>query len=141
MGRVGGTLQRTRGIPRADQKQRYSHLPLERTRTMGHHRTGPFGCTNLAVTQEEFEYCECLVNFMNKKVFLHERKRYTDRGVSSTPSAALSGGRGYLTWPGAYLPWQGVPTLTGGGGAYLPRLGGYLPWPGGTHLGKGGTYL
>ena len=30
----------------------------------------------------------------NKKVLLRERKRHTDRDVSSTPSAVLSGGRG-----------------------------------------------
>ena len=63
---------------------------------------------------------------LNKKVLLRERKRHTDRGVSSTPSAVLSGGRG-------------VPTLAGG----VPTLaGGYLPWPWGTYLGRrGGGYL
>ena len=32
--------------------------------------------------------------FLNKKVYLRERKRHTDRGVSSTPYAVLSGGGG-----------------------------------------------
>ena len=50
----------------------------------------------------------------NKKVLLHERKRRTDRGLSSTPSAVLSRG--------------------GGGGRFLGGAGGL-----GTLAGEVGT--
>ena len=66
----------------------------------------------------------------NKKVLLRELKRHTERGLSSTPYAALSGG-GYLPWLGGTYPGRGVPTLPGG----------YLPCPEGTYLGQGGTSL
>ena len=73
----------------------------------------------------------------NKKVLLRERKRHTDRGVSSTtevrypplsgyPPARSDGGRGYLRWG---TPPVGVPPsgLTGG----VPKVGcpllGYPP--------------
>ena len=43
----------------------------------------------------------------NKKVLLRERKRHTDRGVSSTPSAVLSRGEPH-PWP-RRVPHHGVP--------------------------------
>ena len=71
------------------------------------------------------DYCNLVTVEYDKKVLPHERKRHTDRSVSSTPSAALSG-RGYLPWPGGtYLgvppiwTWPGVPTLAGG----IPTFG------------------
>ena len=57
---------------------------------------------------------ELLTKHVSKKVLLRECKRHTDPGVSSTPSAALSGGvltlagEGYLSWLG------GTPSLDGG---------------------------
>ena len=105
-----------------------------------------------------------------KKVLLRERKRHTDRSITSTPSAVLSrgGGGGYLSWleggtylgvppppcPGlarGYLPWLRPtlgyplscphPDLAGGRGTYLDR--GYLPWgtPPCPDLAKGEGYL
>ena len=79
---------------------------------------------------------------LNKKVLLRERKRHTDRGVSSTTSAALSWGGG-----GSYLGRGGVHTLDGGRGTYIAW--GYVsPWPdmaGGTYIqlggGREGKYL
>ena len=55
--------------------------------------------------------------YSNKKVLLRERKRHTDRSVSSTPSAGLS---------------RGVPTSAGGGGHLhwgTPGQGRYPPSP------------
>ena len=52
---------------------------------------------------------------LDKKVLLRERKRHTDRSVSSTPYAVLSRGG-----EGGYLPWGTLPVLT------WPR--GYLPY-------------
>ena len=81
-------------------------------------------------------------NMMNKKVLLRERKRHTDRGVSSTPSvilyeegyppprSGLTGGGEYPRWgtPVRINPPQ--PGLTGG----YPRWGtprhGVPPQPG-----------
>ena len=75
---------------------------------------------------------------INKKVLLRERKRHTNRSVTSTPYAVLSWGvptldrehlpwgTPLLTWPGGYLLWE-VPTLARG----------YLPWMGSTYLGWG----
>ena len=78
----------------------------------------------------------------NKEVPLCERKRHTNRGVSSTTSAAISrrGGGTYFRQGGGYLPWMGggVPTLDGG---TPPPV---LTWPGGgvpTLDGGRGTYL
>ena len=74
----------------------------------------------------------------HKQVLLRERKRHTDRGVSSTPSAALSGGGGGVTYHG----W-GVPTMDGSTPTPHPDLArgeGHLPWTGrgrGTYLGWG----
>ena len=53
----------------------------------------------------------------NKKVLLRERKRHTDRSVSSTPYAVISSGGGgrYLGWGGRYLR-PGVGTLDRGEG-------------------------
>ena len=74
----------------------------------------------------------------NKKVLLRERKRHTDRGVSSTPSVTRGGvpprpgptGRGYPRWG---TPCQGTPPARSDGG--------YLRW--GTPLARsdrgGGT--
>ena len=70
--------------------------------------------------------CEIVHTCVNKKVLLRERKRHTDRGVSSTPHAVLSGG---------------APTLVGGGGVVPTLARGYLLWLGGTYLGWGGTDL
>ena len=96
----------------------------------------------------KFLYLMCCNKMLNKKVLLRERKRHTDRNVSSTPYAVLY--RGYLPWPEG----DGVPTLAGGGvptlarGRGVPTLAGegYLPWPGrgrGTYLcwGGGERYL
>ena len=78
-------------------------------------------------------WTDVLWNF-NKKVLLCERKRHTDRGVSSTPYGALSGGGGVPTLAGGgYLPWQGV-TYPGWGtcpGQGVPTLAG------GTYPGQG----
>ena len=56
----------------------------------------------------------------DKKVLLRERKRHTDRGVSSTPSVTRGG----------VPPWQGYPLARSDGG-YLrwgtPRPGGVPP--------------
>ena len=58
-----------------------------------------------------------------KKVPLHERKRHTDHGLSSTPYAVLSrgggtlagGGIGSLGYPLPHWTWlRGVGTLAGG---------------------------
>ena len=76
----------------------------------------------------------------NKKVLLRERKTHTACGISSTPSAALSGCGTYPGW--GYLLWMG-----GAGGTYsswVPTLARrYLPWLGGTegvpHSWDGGT--
>ena len=73
-------------------------------------------------------------NSQNKKVLLRERKRHTDRGVSSTPSVSRGGvpprqdtppparsdGGGYLRWG---TPW-GQVWQRGGGGTW----GGVPPW-------------
>ena len=71
---------------------------------------------------------------LNKKVLLRERKRHTDRGVSSTPSVILyevgypppiGVPPGKVRWgvPKVGYPHRGTPQpgLTGGGGT--PRLG------------------
>ena len=75
----------------------------------------------------------------NKKVLLRERKRHTDRSVSSTPYAVLSWGGGggrYLGWGGRYLrPGRGVGTLDGGVGTL--DGGRYLGWGVGA-LARGG---
>ena len=62
-----------------------------------------------------------VLNFtLDKKVLLRERKRHTDRGVSSTPSAVLYLGGGLP------LPCQGVPHL-----GYPPSRPGWgVPHPG-----------
>ena len=71
----------------------------------------------------------------NKKVLLRERKRHTDRGISSTPSAVLSlGGTPsqvplcpYLAW-GVPIPGQGsIPSLVG---EYPIRVPLILTWSG-----------
>ena len=69
---------------------------------------------------------------VNRKVLLHERKRRTDRTVSSTPSALLSGGVGTYSGWGRYLLWLRVPTYPGwGGGVPTPDQGRYpLSGPG-----------
>ena len=75
------------------------------------------------------------------------------RGILATVWQVLGGGnylgqgvptlaRGYLSWPGGYLPLRGgYPTLarrgTYLGGGYLPWWG-YLPWPGGYPILAGG---
>ena len=57
---------------------------------------------------EYFTICMGSATRNKKKVLLRERKRHTDRGISSTPYAVLSGGE--------------VPTLAGGSiqGKYPP---------------------
>ena len=71
----------------------------------------------------------CIDLFLTRKVSLHERKRHTDRSVSSTPYAVLSrgrvhpdlaGGGGVITLAGGYLTWGGVLTLDRGGGVGTP---------------------
>ena len=84
----------------------------------------------------------------NKKDLLRERKRHTDRGISSIPYAVLSWGVGnlagggrclgvpsslVLTWPGG----SGVGTLVAGGGG-IGTLGYPLPCP---DLAGGSRYL
>ena len=62
------------------------------------------------VGSDGWDYADAIkTNFVNKKVLLRERKRHTDRCVSSTPSAVLSRSGRYLGWG-----W-GVGTLAGGG--------------------------
>ena len=80
----------------------------------------------------------------NKKVLLHERKRHTDHGVSSTPSRVTQGrvplgkgtplarsDRGYLRWGTPQPGLMGIPKV-----GYLPGQTwlGYPPpiwtWPG-----------
>ena len=84
---------------------------------------------------------------LNKKVLLRERKRHTDRGIRSTPSAALSGlvptlAGGGGTYLGQGVPYLGVPPILTWLGWYLAWLGGtYLGRGGGTYLGQGGTYI
>ena len=75
----------------------------------------------------------------NKKLLLRERKRHTDRDVSSTPSAVLSQGVGTLGYPSpcqdlarGVVPWPGSRYL----GVPPPPIG---TWPG-RYLG-GGRYL
>ena len=58
-----------------------------------------------------------LLQFTNKTVLLRERKRHTDRGVSSTPSVVLYWGVPHLRYP---------PSDLAGGTPSLP--GGTLPW-------------
>ena len=53
-------------------------------------------------------YKSMLIPYFSKKVLLCERKRHTDRGVSSTPSAVLSGGGGYPI-PARGYPISGTP--------------------------------
>ena len=51
-------------------------------------------------------------SIINKKVLVHERKRHTDRGVSSTPYVVLPGGGG--CWGGGGGPargWMGYPSV------------------------------
>ena len=80
-------------------------------------------------------------NTINKTVLLRERKRHTDRRLSSTPCAVLYGG-----YPGRVPPWLGYPpVLTWLGGnpgrhplAGIPPVLSWLrgvpwagaPWPG-----------
>ena len=71
----------------------------------------------------------------NKKVLLRERKRHTDRSVSSTPYAVLSRGTGGEVGTLGY-PLPPVLTCLGGRGTYLGQgvgtLGYALPvltWP------------
>ena len=49
--------------------------------------------------------------YWNKKVLLRERKRHTDRGISSTPYQVPfpAGGTPHQTWPGGTHPWGGTP--------------------------------
>ena len=65
---------------------------------------------------------------MDKKVLLRERKRHTNRGISSTPYAVLFGevstldGGRYLGVPLPLGTWQGVGTLDGGRYLEVPPL-------------------
>ena len=66
----------------------------------------------------------------NKKVLLRERKRHTNRGISSTPSVSRSEARPGLT--GGYLRWgtspsRGTPLLYLAKWATLPPAGGTPP--------------
>ena len=65
----------------------------------------------------------------NKTVLLRERKRHTDRRLSSTPCAVLSGGGGGVSWVGA--PWLGYPhpDLDGGTPGRCPPGWGTPPCP------------
>ena len=75
-------------------------------------------------------------NTCHKKVLLRERKRHTDRGVSSTPSVTRGG------VPRPPPPQQGYPPpgLMGGGGTWggVPLWQGY-PWPGPMGVPKVGS--
>ena len=120
-------------------------------------------------TKDQYEFTRNVVtmqwttSIQNKKVLQRERKRHTDRCVSSTCYAVPVGGGTYPrrggTYPrrggtysggGGYLPWWGGTysgggsSYPGGGGTYpgegVPTLGGgYLLWWGGTY--PGGGYL
>ena len=85
---------------------------------------------------------ECQVILSNKKV-LQERKRHTDRGVSSTPSAVLSGGGGVVPhlWPEGYpIPgWGGGVPISSWGRVPIPGWRGTLSLVGGTPSLAGGT--
>ena len=83
-------------------------------------------------------------NCFNEKVLLRERKRHTDRGVSSTTEVGYPRpgptGRGYLRWgtpcwgPGSRRGYLGVPPVR------VPPVlapGGYLGYP--PVLAPGGT--
>ena len=77
---------------------------------------------------------------INKKVRLRERKRHTNRGVSSTPSVVLMG-RGYpgppLSGPGwgeVPIPDRGYPGTPPSGPGWVPPI---WTWPGGTHTWRG----
>ena len=60
---------------------------------------------------------------LNKKVFLRERKRHTDRSVSSTPSVTRDGvlplPRQGIP-PAGVPPWQGYPPARSDGGGWVP---------------------
>ena len=71
---------------------------------------------------------------VNKTVLLRERKRHTDRSVSSTPSAVLYQGRGYPIPAGGVPPPQ-VPLLSWPGRVYPIPAGGYPIPARGPHLG------
>ena len=103
-------------------------------------------CSLFTLIESEICLIIIIIIIINKKVLLRERKRHTDRSVTSTPYAVLSRGGGvtYLgpARGGTYL---GEPPILTDLGAYLPWLGGYLPWgtpcsrPGcrGSYLGVG----
>ena len=61
----------------------------------------------------KYNICIWMLKLVNKKVLLRERKRHTDRGVSSTPSVVL------------YQGWR-VRIPTGGGGC--SSAGGFPIW-------------
>ena len=76
----------------------------------------------------------------NKKVLLRERKRHTDRRVTSTRYAAPAGGvggtpGGHPPYPGRVpplwgggVPWAGAPLLEGCTPGRHPPAGGYPGW-------------
>ena len=76
----------------------------------------------------------------NKKVLLRERKRHTDRGISSTPSVVLywgGGGGGGLPLPGVPHPCWGYLTLGTppsdlAGGGYPTSDSPHQTWLGGV---------
>ena len=86
--------------------------------------------------------CKNVILWENKKVLLCERKRHTDRGVSSTPSVVLYWGS---TPAGGYPTLGNPPVRPGQGGPHLMYH--CRTWPGGIlHLryppvrpGPGGT--
>ena len=74
---------------------------------------------------------------LNKKVLLRERKKHTDRGVSSTPSVTRGGVPPSRSYPLARSDGGGVPEMgyppPGLMGEYLrwgTPLAGVTPWPG-----------
>ena len=83
------------------------------------------------------KYFAAVKDRKDKKVLLRERKRHTDRGVSSTPSVVLYRGS-TPSLPGGtpIQPWRGVPhPALNWPGVPPPTSRGYPPpptWPGGV---------
>ena len=91
------------------------HVPIERIAASGVIRNlkeiQRYGCELVCSVVTESSHENKVNNFYYKKVLLRERKRHTDRGVSSTSSVVLPGG-GYPL-PGVPPCWGGPPCQGG----------------------------